>query len=318
VGVPAGPPIPTGAPTASGSLTDGTTASIAWNGVFADNGASITNYYVAIYNGNAPKCTVSGVEDGTPSVNPPPPGPRTKHLSGGTTSTSFGGLTPNHTYTMIVYAYNGQGCVGSTEVPVTPRAAPGNVTAVSTAGPVQSSPSTWDFRLDDFTIGSGSTDADTFQYRLLGGDTDQSASGIVAPGTLLTTSNGSQYGNVLAVQVKACKAYPEGTLCSPSWSPSFPLGGVAVNNSVPGGLQSVVDPDGGGLLTQTGYWSWGSLPSGAGYAGVSATCGPNDDPSTPNQCEVEGGLLGLTFPDLVVTIAANGTTYSRSYDWGTF
>ncbi|MEZ5189958.1 MAG: fibronectin type III domain-containing protein [Schumannella sp.] len=315
-GVPAGPPIPTAAPTASGSITDGTTASIAWDGAFSGNGATITDYWVAIYTGSAPVCTVTGVEVGNPDVNPPT-GPGIKHVAGGVTSTGFGGLTPNTTYQMTVFAYNGQGCVASTTVPVTPRAAPGPVTAVSTAGPVQSSPSTWDFRLDGFTIGSGSTDADTFQYRLIGGSTDQSASGIVAPGTLLTTGNGSHYGNALSVQVKACKAYPEATLCSANWSASFALGGVAVSNAVPGGLQSVVTQN-DGLLDSTGYWSWGSLPVGADYAGVSATCGPDDDPGTPSQCEVHGGLLGLSFPDLVITIAANGTTYSRSYDWNDY
>jgi hypothetical protein len=217
---------------------------------------------------------------------------------------------------MIVYAYNGQGCVGSTEVPVTPRAAPGVVSAISTSGPVQSSPSTWDFRLDGFTIGSGSTDADEFQYRLIGGTTDQSTVGPVPPGTLLTTGNGSHYGNTLSVQVKACKRYAEATLCSPAWSNTIALGGVAVNNSVPGGLQAVTTDD--GIVEPTGYWSWGSLPTGAGYTSVTATCGPDDDPGTPNQCEVHGGLLGLNYPDLTVTITANGTTYARDYAWGSY
>lgn len=317
-GVPAGPPIVIGAPTASGSLTDGTTASIAWGGAFSDNGAAITNYYVAIYTGSAPSCTVSGVENGSPSVNPPPAGQFVKHVGGGTTSIGFGGLTPNQSYRMIVFAYNGQGCVPTTEVAVTPRAAPGAVSAVSTAGPVPSSPSTWDFRLDGFTIGSGSTDADTFIYRLIGGSTDQSETGPVAPGSLLTTGNGSHYGNDLSVQVKACKQYPEALLCSADWSPVFPLGGVAVNNAIPGGLQSVVTDEGSPPLHQVGYWVWGSLPSGPGYSGVSVTCGPDDDPGTPAQCEVDGGILGLSFPNLVVTITANGTTYTREYSWGDF
>jgi hypothetical protein len=316
-GVPAGPPIATGAPSASGSTTDGTTASISWDGVFSGNGAPISNYYVAIYTGAAPSCTVTGVEQGSPSVNPPPAGPYTRHVSGGTTSLTFGGLTPNKTYSMVVFAYNGQGCVASTVVPVTPRAAPGVVSAVSTSGPLQSSPSTWDFRLDGFSIASGSDDADQFTYRLIGGDTDQSATGPVDPGTLLTTGNGSHYGNQLSVQVKACKKYPEGTLCSPSWSPVFPLGGVAVNNSTPGGLQAVVTDD-DQVLTTSGYWSWGSLPSGDGYTSVTVSCGPDDDPSTPNQCEVHGGLLGLNFPNLSVTISANGTTYTREYAWRRF
>ena len=316
-GVPAGPPITTGAPSASGSLTDGTTASISWDGVFADNGAAISAYYVAIYTGAQPGCTVSGVDQGSPVVNPPPADQFTHHVGGGTTTTNFGGLTPNQTYAMVVYAYNGQGCVASTVVPVTPRAAPGNVTDVSTSGPLQSSPSTWDFRLDGFTIGSGSTDADKFQYRLIGGDTDQSTVGPIEPGTLLTTGNGSHYGNALSVQVKACKQYAEALLCSPSWSPAFSLGGVAVNNSIPGGLQSVVTEN-DGLLDSAGYWSWGSLPAGAGYDSVTATCGPDDDPETPNQCEVHGGLLGLNYPDLAITITANGTTYTREYGWGQF
>ncbi|MGN6502317.1 MAG: Ig-like domain-containing protein, partial [Pseudolysinimonas sp.] len=316
-GVPAGPPIATGAPSASGSVTDGTTASIAWDGVFSDNGAAISNDYVSIYTGKAPTCTVTGVEQGSPVVTPPPAGTYTRHLSGGVTSTTFGGLTPNKTYSMIVFAYNGQGCTDSTVVPVTPRAAPGTVTSVQTSGPVQSSPSTWDFRLDDFSIASGPSDADRFVYRLIGGDTDQSASAPVKTGTLLTTGNGSHYGNQLSVQVKACASYPEGTLCSASWSQVFPLGGVAVNNSTPGDLQSVVTAS-DGVLDATGYWAWTSLPAGADYGSVSVSCGPDDDPSTPNQCEVHGGLLGRNFPDLVVTITANGTTYTREYAWGQF
>jgi hypothetical protein len=316
-GVPAGPPIPTGAPSASGSTTDGTTASISWDGVFDNNGASISAYYVAIYTGDAPSCTVTGVDQGDPDVTPPPAGQYVHHVGGGTDSTNFGGLTPNQRYSMIVYAYNGQGCVGSTEVGVTPRAAPGTVSAVSTAGPVQTSPSTWDFRLDGFTIGSGSTDADKFRYRLIGGDTDQSASGIKSPGAILTTDNGSHYGNSLSVQVKACKEYPEGTLCSANWSDSFSLGGVAVNNSTPGGLRTEVT-ESDDVLGSSGFWAWGSLPSGAGYSNVDVSCGPDDDPGTPNQCEVKGGLLGLNFPNLVVTITANGTTYTREYEWGQF
>ena len=315
-GVPAGPPIPVAAPTASGSLTDGTTASIAWGGAFADNGAAIAQYYVAIYTGSAPACTVSGVEQGSPNVNPPPAGQYTHHLGGGATVTTFGGLTPNQPYSMIVYAYNGQGCSASTEVPVTPRAAPGTVSSVSVAGPIQTGTGTWDFRLDGYAIGSGSTDADTFVYRLIGGTTDQSEIGPVGLGRFLTTGNGSHYGNAVAVQVKACRSYPEAVLCSPNWSPSFALG-VPIDNSTPGGLQSV-ETGNDGLLDSTGYWTWGSLPSGPGYDGVTVTCGPDDDAATTTQCEVRGGIFGANFPDLVVTISANGTTYTREYAWGQY
>ncbi|CAN5316816.1 Ig-like domain-containing protein [soil metagenome] len=311
-GIPAGPPIALAAPTASASVTDGTTANIAWGGAFGDNGKGIGNFYASIYTGSAPVCSVSGVDTGSPSVSPP--GGNTQTLGGGQTATSFSGLTPNQTYFMTVFAYNGQGCTASPQVQVTPRAAPGQVGSVGTSGPISSGTGTWDFKLDSFSIRSGSTDADQFVYRLVGGSTDQSQFGPVNPGALLTTGNGSQYGNSVGVQVKACKAYLEATLCSADWSTTFPLG-VPVNNSVPGGLTHVVTDDGGGLLDTTGYWSWGSLPSGPGYSGVNVDCGPDDDQSTPNQCEVHGGILGLNFPALTVTITANGTTYPRSYPW---
>ncbi|HWH27050.1 MAG TPA: Ig-like domain-containing protein [Pseudolysinimonas sp.] len=315
-GVPAGPPLQLASPSASGSLSDGTTAQVSWAGAFGANGATIGTYYVSLYTGSQPSCSVSGVDTGNPVVSPP--GGNTQTLSGGTTGASFSGLTPNQPYSITVFAYNGQGCTASPEVQVTPRAAPGTVSAIDhPAGPVASSPSTWDFRLDGFTIGSGSTDADQFRYRLIGGTTDQSESGVVDPGSLLTTDNGSQYGNVIGVQLRACKSYPEGTLCSASWSPTFPLG-VPVNNSVPGGLAAVVTDDGGGLLSASGYWTWGSMPSGPGYSSVGFSCGGDDDSSTPQQCEVSGGLLGASFPNLTVTITANGTTYSRAYAWSQY
>lgn len=316
-GVPAGPPIKLAAPTASGSLTDGSTASIAWAGAFAENGAPMLRYYVAIYTGAAPTCTVDGVDTGAPVVDPPQQSAAVQYLDGGTTSTTFGGLTPNQTYNLTVFAYNGQGCEPSPTTQVTPRAVPGRVSSIGYSGPLASGTGTWDFRLDSFSIGSGSTDADTFSYRLIGGTTEQGEHGIAGPGTTLTSSNGSHYGNTIGVQVRACKTYPEATLCSAEWSQTFPLG-VPVNNFTPRDLGTVVADDGGGLLDSTGYWSWTALPSGAGYTSVSYSCGPDDDPATPQQCEVSGGPLGLDFPKLVVTIAANNTTYTREYTWGQF
>jgi hypothetical protein len=88
-----------------------------------------------------------------------------------------------------------------------------------------------------------------------------------------------------------------------------------VSNSVPGGLQSTVTDEGAPPLSTKGYWSWGSLPAGGGYTSVDVSCGPDDDPSTNGICEVDGGILGLHFPDLRVTITANGTTYTREYAW---
>jgi len=53
-----------------------------------------------------------------------------------------------------------------------------------------------------------------------------------------------------------------------------------------------------------------------GYDAVTYTCGPDDVTPDDQLCEVVGGgLLGATYPDLVVTVAANGTTYQRTFTW---
>ena len=96
---------------------------------------------MALYTGSAPVCTVTGVDVGDPHLDPPA---GAKHLSGGTTSTDFTGLSPNQTYSITVYAYNGQGCTASPQVQVTPRATPGTVTDITTSGPLSSGDGTWD------------------------------------------------------------------------------------------------------------------------------------------------------------------------------
>jgi hypothetical protein len=304
VGIPAGPPTLIGpAVSASGSVTDGTTASASWAGVFGANGASIVKYYVVIKSGGGnPTCTVSGVEDGSPSVSPPA---GSDHFPAGTTSTDFGGLSANQTYTIWVFAYNGQGCTGATPVSVTPRAAPGQVTAI-TAPIVQRGDSGefYDAQLTGYEIASGSTDADLFRYRFTAG-AEGSESGVLPLGTFLT-AEGTQYGNPVTVQVKACRAYPEATVCSESWSAEFGLG-VPVHNSTPGDL--VHDAD---LLD--GTWSWTSIP-GPGYDAVEFRCDNSDDAAgwTPMP-EVGTCETGPSHRDLRVRITANGgETYVRSY-----
>jgi hypothetical protein len=318
-GTPAGPPIVTASPTASASTTDGTTASVAWAGAFAPNGKAIGTYYVARHNGNAPNCTVSGVESGSPVVSPPT-GPNVQTLPASATSATFGGLSPNTSYNFTVYAYNGQGCTASATVTAVPRAAPGVVNGINYAGPLPSGEGTWDFRLNSMTVASGSADADGFQYRLVGGTTGGSEySG--TPGIGFLTADGTQYGNDIAVQVKACKQYPEVRLCSPSWSSPFTLGRPVSVQLV--GLRAVeVSPP--QLLPPapgTGYWVWTGAPAQAaggapGYDTVSITCGVDDDPATTTQCEVVGGgLLGDQYADLVVGVTANGQSYTRTYNW---
>ncbi len=308
---PAGAPIVAGSPTASGSTTDGTTASVAWAGAFATNGATITDYYVALYTGSAPSCTVSGVDVGDPHVNRPS---GSQDPTGGPTGTtaSFSGLSANQTYSITVYAYNGQGCTASPEVHVTPRATPGTVTGITRSGPVPNGDGLWDYRIDGFTIASGSTDADKFEYEYTTG-AEGSLHGPFDPGTLLTTNDHSQYGHVVGVAIKACKVYLEGTLCSANWSSEFTLG-TPVNNTVPGGLTAT--PTG----PLSGDWSWGSSPIGD-YTSMQYSC---DNGGTwtdiafgaPGSCHA----IGLTPADLQFRIQADGVLggFVRSYSWNDY
>jgi hypothetical protein len=306
--IPAGAPLVAGSPTASGSTTDGTTASVAWAGAFATNGATITDYWVAIYTGSAPSCTVSGVDVGNPHLDPPS---GARHLDGGTTSTDFSGLSANQTYSITVYAYNGQGCTPSPQVQVTPRAAPGTVTGITLSGPVPSGDGTWDYRIDAFMIASGSTDADSFLYQYTTG-AEGSVHGPIKPGTNdLLTNDGSQYGHSVSVAVKACKQYPEGTLCSQDWSAPFTLG-TPVNNSVPGALTATASGP------VSGDWSWGSSPTGD-YDSMQYSC---DKGRT--WTDIEFGAAGACHAtgvpsnaDLQFRIQADGVLggFVRSYSW---
>jgi len=309
--IPAGAPLVAASPTASGSTTDGTTASAAWAGAFATNGAAITDYYVALYTGSPPDCTVTGVEVGAPHLDPPA---GAEHFGGGTTSTDFSGLSPNQTYSITVFAYNGQGCTASPQVQVTPRATPGTVTDISTSGPLSSGDGTWDYRVDGFTIASGSTDADQILYEYTDG-AEGSVHGPIPPGqNLLLTNDGSQYGHPVSVAIKACKTYPEGTLCSQNWSAPFLLG-TPVNNSVPGALTA----------TQTGPisgdWTWGSSPTGS-YDSMQYSC---DRGHTWTDIAFgDGGTCHatglLSKDDLMFRIQADGIAagFVRSYSWSDY
>lgn len=305
VGIPAGPPVLLGpSVSASASLTDGSTASASWADVFGANGAPIVTYYAVIRSNNStPSCTVSGVENGSPSVSPPS---GSKVISAPATSTGFGGLSANQTYTIWVFAYNGQGCTPATPVQVTPRAVPGPVASFTTSIEANGDGDEFfDARVTAFTIGSGSTDANLIQYQFVDGVTQGDISGVVPLSTFLT-ANATQYGHEAVVQIKACRAYPEATLCSADWSPPQSVG-IPVRNSVPTGL--AFD---GELLG--GAWSW-LQPPGPGYPAVDYRCTPGSSadgwtPMTENgTCDGGLGLGGA----LRVRITANGTTYERSY-----
>jgi hypothetical protein len=320
-GHPAGPPIKASSPTASANTEDGGSASLSWDGAFTSNGRDISNYYAAIYSsGSAPTCGVTGDLPGSPSV----PATSSAFQSLGTgTSTTFTGLSADTTYSFVVYAFNGMGCTQSSIVTATPRARPGTVTSI-TAGagnPIANGAATWDFSLTDFTIAQGPSDADTFEYKLSGGTVDGEVRGPYTPPTFLTTPNNSQYGQDISVQVKACRQYPEITLCSSAWSNPFELG-VPVANTIPSGLTFVHGDTSDPLAAAaTGTWSWDAAPNGQ-YTSVTYSCGGDDhtiNPGDGGSCDVTAtGTLKNDFPDLTMTINANGNQYSRTYDWNDY
>ena len=145
---PAGPPLSVGSPTATGSLTDGTTATVEWSDAFSGNGKSISTYYVAMYTDAPPNCVVEGLDVGEPVLTAEPVGPGVQQLGGSASSATFDGLSANQTYKFTVFAYNGQGCTSSPEVEATPREAPGTVESVNVVGPVDRGDGVWDFRLE--------------------------------------------------------------------------------------------------------------------------------------------------------------------------
>jgi large repetitive protein len=317
VGFPAGPPIRADSPTASASVDNGTTATLSWSGAFSSNGRSINTYYAAAFTGAAPSCAVSGdlpADTADVSAN----GATVKKV-GTSTSTTFTGLVANTTYSFVVFAFNGMGCTASVVVDATPREQPGRVTDVTIADPTQSGDATWDAKLTSFDIASGSNDADQFLYRLTGSGIDGSIYGPVDLNTFLQTNNGSQYGHNTNVRVKACRTYPEGTLCSANWSDPFPIG-IPVENAVPAGLSFVRTVVGDDAVADTGEYSWASAPDGA-YTSVSYSCDGGVTEVVINNGE--GGVCDVTeelgsartFAPLTITINANGTQYVRTYDW---
>jgi hypothetical protein len=318
-GHPAGSPIRTGTPTAA-SPVGSHSAVVNWDGDFSSNGRDISNYYASISTGSDPvSCGVTGSLPGSPDV--PGTSSTFKSLLTGT-STTFGGLSTNTPYTVYVYAFNGMGCTTSASTIVTPRVLPGPVSSIVSSGPNANGTNTWDYQIDDFTIGSGSTDADRFEYRLTGDGVDGEQSSAVNPGTFLATPDASQYGNDVSVQVKACKSYPEQVYCSADWSQAFHLG-VPVNNSDLGG-QGFTHTDFSTLLNPTlatGTYSWSSSPNGA-YSSITYSCGSGDHtmvPGSGGSCDVtETGLASHDFPDLTITVNVGGQHFSRSYSWQSF
>jgi large repetitive protein len=302
-GIPAGPPGVAGSVSASADTEGGTTATASWAGAFSDNGAGISSYYGIATDGDAPACTVTGVDTGAGQVSPPA---NAQTFAASTSTATFGGLSPNTTYRVYVYAWNGQGCTVIGSNTVVPRTRPGTVGSASAGAPVTSNNITWDAPL----ASPGTSNQRSYNYRIVVDNVPLSSQDLAATGGLLTDNAAYGHQNV-GFQLQACDLWPEIRLCSANWSTTFSLP-EPISNTQLGSLVATPGGLGGGT------WTWGSIPSGS-YPAMDYSC---DSGSTWTTLTANGSCTSSTlifFPALQVRITANGgQTYVRSYDPGSF
>ncbi|CAN5619727.1 Ig-like domain-containing protein [soil metagenome] len=293
-GVPAGPPIAVASPLAT--ATSDTSIAVDWGTVFNNNGRAISSYWAAAYTGGAPTCS----PDGTVNANG-----ATVIATGTGTSAGFGSLAPNGTYSIIVFAFNGQGC--SPSPAVIAHTAPPIIDSVA-ASLVPSGDGTWDFQFDGGSIGGGNLGSGeyTILYSLSGGGAVGGERGPIGVGGLLT-ADGSQYGSSVTVSARACRSYDSIPVCQAVMSSGTPLG-MPVNANLSG---VTFTPE--GILG--GTFSWLGYPSGS-YGAVEYSCSGQGWTSVSDWNNTPGGSCaasGLLQVQLDVRVSANGTSYIKTY-----
>jgi hypothetical protein len=286
-GTPAGPPLLVGTPSAAASDT---AISVAWAGVFADNGRQIDSYRAVVYTGAAPTCAVQE------------PAGSEGQTTGGT-SASFGASSET-AYSVVVLASNSQGCTASS--PVAVHTPPGMVTAATAAGPTAHG-DVYDNTLAAASIGGTSLGGDySFYYRINGGQ----QRGPVTLGGFLAAES-TQFGQPATFGLRACRSYDGAQpICQSQWADGFAMA-VPVDPTV--SMVSFADT---GLLTGTFTWlSWPAGWPGNSYTAVEYDCGAGFVAADP---AVTGGTCDAQFPavnpQLTIRVTANGQTYSVTYD----
>ena len=295
-GIPAGPPISI-APV-SATVQGDTSAALDWTGAFNDNGRAVVAYTAVAYTGAVPTCSPSGAvtANGAIVVN-----------AGTATSTVFTGLSPNATYTLVVFAYNGQGCTSSPGVVA--HTPPPVITNVAFSGPSLNG-EVYDFVYTGGTAGGTELgSADSIYYRLNGGTEygPVSLNGFLA-------ADSTQFGQQVSITARACHLFGDGTTVCQQVASAPKVLGVPVDPRVTGAVFTV-DAD-QSLLSRNGTFSWLAVPAGPGYTSVQYACGtvPGNDPFTDvgvaTSCHVDASLLDN--PYLTVRIGANGTFYETT------
>ncbi|MGH1548640.1 Ig-like domain-containing protein [Leifsonia poae] len=303
-GVPAGAPTTTGvAPVATPDTQAGTSATLSWSGVFGENGKTITDYFVAAFQGaNPTSCQVSGVETGQSSLSTN----GLRRVQGG--STVISGLSPNQTYNFIVYAYNGQGCTPAAIVSATPRQSPGDVTGIAVVSRVLNQTTrTADFNVTvSYRAGGGSNPR--FAYQLLSGGAVVDSGTLSGTSGVLDGSGANHYGVPLTVRItQVCEGYPDGSSLCTAQNATQDLG-VAVNLTIGGARY---DP-------ASQVFTWTSWPTGA-YDAVTYSC----DGTTQLPMPAAGETASCTAPandpapTLTVSVVSGGDTFSTDYPGST-
>ncbi|MFF1572021.1 Ig-like domain-containing protein [Leifsonia sp. NPDC058292] len=309
-GVPAGGPLQTGtAPVATPSTTDGRTATLSWSGVFSDNGAGISDYYAAVYEGGAaPSCSVSGVENGKPVLNVDRQS--STFIKTGSGQVTFSGLAPGRNYSFLVYAYNGQGCTASPVVTATPRQAPSTPTDAQVTGPTDNGSGLWDFTLDGLTYTPGSGGGGTeVTYTITGANGVSETNTISGTSGRLTGTTGDHYGTPLRLTiVRVCELYNgSAPLCNDQGDTPFSKDiGTAVNTNISGAH----------FDAPSNTFTWTGWPTGL-YSSVTYSC---DGGATQSPMPAAGStatcVATTPFPVLQIRVGANGTTYRQDYASG--
>ncbi|MCU1513716.1 MAG: fibronectin type protein, partial [Microbacteriaceae bacterium] len=276
-GVPAGPPLIVGAPSAT--ATD-TAITVDWAGAFADNGRAITDYRAVAYTGAQPSCPASG--DGT--------------ATSATISASSDSV-----YSIVVFAWNAQGCTAS--APVVAHTPPAVVTDADAGLPGQHGEN-FDLVLAAVRIGGTTLSADYSFYYSINGGAEQpdpiSSGGFIS---------GAPYGAAVTIALRACRNFSDGaTACQATPSAPIALAYVAVDPHVTG-----VSFAAGATQFDAGTFTWLSTP--AGYDAVEYSCGAGFLPADPNP----GGTCSvsplISDPLLTIRVTANGgQTYDIKYD----
>ena len=294
---PAGPPLPADAPVATS--TSDTSIALDWSSSFSANGRAISDYTAAIYTGAAPSCA----PDGTVTAN------GATLVSAGTgTSTTFTSLSPEAEYTLVVFAYNGQGC-GQSQA-VIARTPPPVIVDLAVSGP-SANGSVFDFVLEGIDVGAGMVSSGYSVYYRLNGGTEYGPVSI--PGFL--AAEPLQFGQSVSVELRACRDYGGQLVCQPTMSSAFPLG-VPVDPQVVGPLtftqDDADDPQ------NDGTFAWLGFPSGS-YELVEFACGtaPGDGTFAVAASDLTCHLNANPpeTPWLTIRVTANGgQTYTISYN----